>query len=322
MYTQCSSCATLFSVDARHLREAGGLVRCCLCRETFSALATLTEVLPPDLPLNDVLAGRARIAAATHTRYPLSPPPAPQPLENEAVEQAMAPGGQADAPVEAADADAWQIAEAPADDTAETATLELAPAQDLLPGLDLLAQLEPPPAGARRRRWPALVWAAGCLCLLGLLMAQYGVYLVERSAAMSPGQRAQADYVGDPRYRPWFENLCRLARCQLPPLRDIASIHILRRRVSAPANGTLSVSATLVNDAGFNQAYPQLRLGVLDSSGRERASRWFLPSEYLEDAGLRERLAQGMASKIPVAVRLELVDPGEGAAEGFEFDFR
>jgi predicted Zn finger-like uncharacterized protein len=46
MYTQCSNCATLFRVTSRHLRQAHGLVRCCLCQEVFDALSSLAEVLP------------------------------------------------------------------------------------------------------------------------------------------------------------------------------------------------------------------------------------------------------------------------------------
>lgn len=49
MYTQCSNCATLFQVSARHLRQAQGLARCCLCDEVFDATASLLETLPAGL---------------------------------------------------------------------------------------------------------------------------------------------------------------------------------------------------------------------------------------------------------------------------------
>lgn len=50
-YTQCTSCLTLFRIDARHLRAAGGRVRCGLCGERFDAWHALAERLPSDLPM-------------------------------------------------------------------------------------------------------------------------------------------------------------------------------------------------------------------------------------------------------------------------------
>lgn len=49
MYTQCSGCATVFRVSARHLRQARGLVRCCSCERVFNATTALLEALPAEL---------------------------------------------------------------------------------------------------------------------------------------------------------------------------------------------------------------------------------------------------------------------------------
>ena len=49
MYSQCSSCSTLFRVTPQQLRVAGGRVRCSLCNHAFNALQTLYEQLPADL---------------------------------------------------------------------------------------------------------------------------------------------------------------------------------------------------------------------------------------------------------------------------------
>lgn len=49
-YTQCPGCLTLFRIDVGHLRQAGGVVRCGLCGESFNALASLCDRLPEDLP--------------------------------------------------------------------------------------------------------------------------------------------------------------------------------------------------------------------------------------------------------------------------------
>lgn len=57
MYTQCSNCATLFQVSTRHLRQAQGLARCCLCDEVFDATAGLLEALPAGLEADEPVSG-------------------------------------------------------------------------------------------------------------------------------------------------------------------------------------------------------------------------------------------------------------------------
>lgn len=340
MYTQCSSCATLFRVSARHLREAQGQVRCCLCHETFSALLTLTETLPPGLSVEALRARSGRpVEAAWSDLEPSDPASAAGPSE-----EALAPDEETVDPVAETpvldEITAEPIVEAlPLDEIAADAAAEASALDEAPPDLetadddrDLFAQLElPEPAPARFEPPPpprtgtggTVLWTLASLALIALIVIQYGNYLVSRSVS-SPPAPGEIDFVRDPRYRPWFEMLCLVARCELPLLRDLDSVHILQRRVSAPPGEprALLVRATLVNDANFPQPYPELRLSFLDGNGREQASRWFEPREYLEDPATTAALAAGMPPKQPVAVRLELVDPGEETAENFEFDFR
>ena len=341
MYTQCSSCATLFRVSARHLRAARGRVRCCLCHETFNALPSLTETLPPDLHVDELLARRPR---PTAKRSAARLPAGHEQAEHETARPAESPVfAQADAPLpeeelalpqdelsrpEEGPVSSGQEAPLPEEDPPFVSSDE-----DQDRGRDLFTELELPevslpaepeaPPPQKRRKGGGLLWALGCVGLVALLLLQYGYYLVKRSSTV-PASSAEADFVRDPRYRPWFEILCLVARCELPLLRDPGQVHILQRRVTAHATraDALLVKATLVNDANFPQPFPELRLSFLDANGRERASRWFGPVEYLEDPRLRGEVDKGMPPKQPVAVRLELADPGEGAAESFEFDFR
>src|SRR5580700_6237923 len=43
LFTQCSTCNTVFELSAEVLRAAGGQVRCGRCGEIFNALARLAE---------------------------------------------------------------------------------------------------------------------------------------------------------------------------------------------------------------------------------------------------------------------------------------
>lgn len=296
MYTQCSSCATLFRVTPQHLREAQGRVRCCLCHETFDALSSLTDRLPPDLASEEMLSTRRGLVA------------------DPGVAQRTQAAAEAPAPLVAAEA-----GEDGDEDEPPVRAPGKAPVnhgeRDLFVDLDFptvgVPEPEEPPLPTSRSGWSFWGWTLGVLLLVVLLVAQYG-YLMREDLAQYP------------RLRPWLETLCVVAKCELPLLKDVSQINILQRRIGAHPRvpNALLVKATLVNDATFPQPYPQLRLSFLDANGRVGASRWFTPQEYLEDDQRRAQLMEGMPPKQPVAVRLDIADPGEEAAQNFEIDFR
>lgn len=55
MYTQCPQCLTVYRIDGETLGAARGHVRCADCETVFDALATLTELLPPE-PIDQLTA--------------------------------------------------------------------------------------------------------------------------------------------------------------------------------------------------------------------------------------------------------------------------
>lgn len=248
MYTQCSSCATLFRVTPRHLRRARGLVRCCLCRHVFDALASLADALPPQLGSGSLDRPRLLEGAAT-------------------------------------------------DDVAGVA-------DDKIPADPLAAAA----AESSSRRTAA--WSVLALVLLAALIVQYAYVMREELARY-------------PRSRPWVETLCLAAGCELPPLRDVSRIHILYREVGLHPTvpGALLAKATIVNDTGFRQPYPQIRFSFLDPSGDTRASRWFSPDDYLGGRRAAD-VPAGMPPQEPVAVRLELTGISAAARDNFALDVR
>ncbi len=286
MYTQCSRCSTLFRVSVRHLREAQGQVRCCLCHQVFDALPTLTDRLPPDLPAEDGQGG-------------WRPPRRPQPQPQSKPAPDMADGGAA----------------AVVDDDLYMSSVRDEEQPDLFVGLDLSDEFEAEPVRVSPRgksHWrTGLIWGGGTLLLILLLVVQYAYIMRD-------------DLSQDARLRPWLETMCAVAGCELPLLRDLESLHILQRRVMGhpEREDALMVRATLVNDAAFPQPYPEVRLRFLNAAGQVTAERWFKPQEYLEEQPLRSQTEEGMPPMQPIAVRLDLVDPGEGAAENFDIEFR
>ena len=159
----------------------------------------------------------------------------------------------------------------------------------------------PPRAG-----WAAtLGWTLGSLALLGSLVVQYAWFL-------------RADLARHAVLRPWLQELCKVAECELPPQRDLSQIRILERdlRHHPEHDAALLVNALIVNQASFAQPLPQLELTLSDLRGEVVAARRFLPGEYL--AGSASSAAE-MAPGNPVHVVIELVDPG--SVTGYRFRF-
>jgi len=373
MYTQCSHCSTLFRVTAQQIRQAAGMVRCCLCHQPFNALAALSEEPPPELTeYESTQAAKTppptpgiphREVRSTVERSMAAPAPSREPvLETKAATHAglvdvFADEPEGDVRVEAALADdsideAWrdepvdpEFVLAPAEETeeeSEESDLPLPLDEDVLEAVeapgddDLTDAVEPglgagsgevemdeppplrfvspideePPTPAGRGWIRFVAWGLGALVLVALLGFQYAYFMRD-------------DLARNPTLRPWLSAMCSVAHCRLPLRRDLNQIKILRGRVlTEPGHpGVLMVRATLVNEAPFAQPYPQLRLTLMDINGNVTGRRWFAPSEYVADTVLRKQMGAGMPPKQPVAVRLELVDPGHNS-ENFEFDFR
>lgn len=161
--------------------------------------------------------------------------------------------------------------------------------------------LEAPPESPLR----LFFWGLGSLALLVILASQLTWNYRERLAQ-------------NPRWRPWVEEFCALAHCELAPLRAVDLIE-LRDRAMVPngsASGAYDVHLILVNRASFAQPYPDIELTFTDLDGKRIAVRRFKPEEYLSP----ETLGQKMPAGVPVHVRFSIVASAPGAT-GFEFRF-
>jgi hypothetical protein len=170
------------------------------------------------------------------------------------------------------------------------------------------------PAATPTRRAPArhhplatLGWTLGILLLAAALVAQYAYFM-------------RADLARHVALRPWLEELCAYARCQIPLLHDAASIRIVARdiRRHPSAEGALRVMLTLQNESPYVQAYPVIQLSFLDFRGKLLARRRFTPQEYLS---VTLDPTHGMPVQQPVESVIDIVDPGPDAVN-FEFLLR
>ena len=233
------------------------------------------------------------------------PEPEPEP-ESPPVEQPMAAAAPADslpaleAEAEADDDTADLDSEAtPLDSDAPLPDSDDRPEPIITPlGLEMLEEelLGETPTPRRRRTG---LWTTLTLLALLALPTQYLFYNFDALAR-------------NERHRPMLENICLLARCELPARVDISRIRstnlLVRPHPEFPS--ALAIDVILYNRADFAQPFPVLEMQFADATGRPVASRRFRPEEYLagELAGVSL-----MPSQTPIHVGLNMLDPGQQA---------
>lgn len=116
----------------------------------------------------------------------------------------------------------------------------------------------------------------------------------------------------DPDLRPVYGLVCNLLGCELPGMRDLRrmSTRNLVVRSHPDLTSALIVDAVIVNDADFEQPFPDLELRFTAVGGLLVAGRRFTPAEYLSGSDVD---ADAMPSDTPVQVSLEIEDPGPDA---------
>lgn len=155
----------------------------------------------------------------------------------------------------------------------------------------------------RERRWP---WIGLIVLLLLLLGTQ--IAWAERNAL-----------IANPVTGGWLRNVCATLRCELPLVQDVHQLRLLARDVQAhpSVDGALMISATMRNDAAFDQPYPVVVITLSDVGGKRLAMRRLRPTEYLGDG---TELRRGLPAGSSTALLLEVKDPGQQAV-AFDFSF-
>lgn len=172
-----------------------------------------------------------------------------------------------------------------------------------IPELEL-PELEAPDEPASKRSWFTIVLIV--LALIGL-PAQVLWFQYE-------------SWVKDAGFRPIYQQICNVAGCELPPMRDISQIVSKKSviRVHPERSDARIVDVLMVNNADFAQPFPLIELMATTIRGQLVAGRRFKPQEYLQGEMANSQL---MPPRTPVHVSLEIQDPGEDALN-FEVRFR
>ncbi len=112
--------------------------------------------------------------------------------------------------------------------------------------------------------------------------------------------------------RPLYEQGCQLVGCKLPDLVDTTKIKSqnLIVRSHPTARKALIIDAVIVNQAPFDQPFPNLALYFSDLNNNIIAQRLFEPTDYV--AGEIKHWS-AMPKGTPIHISIEILDPGKNA---------
>lgn len=153
----------------------------------------------------------------------------------------------------------------------------------------------------------------------GKLFVSLAVLICLAAGALQYAWYNRAELVKINELRPWLEKACELAHCTLPQARDPSQFLLSSKNIFTHPNekNALMVSATIINQADFAQAYPLIELRFANVRGQTIAARRFSVEEYL---GVEAQHLKQIPAHTPVSFNLEIVDPGEDMIS-YEFEF-
>lgn len=200
----------------------------------------------------------------------------------------------------------FEMAPEPARETPEAAGWAMPPEPDLSaerPAAEPYHDLRYEPiavSGSGSGSWlRRTAWTLAVLALLGLLVSQVAYFQFDRLSSI-------------PQLRPFYEQACELAGCELEPLVAIDQIQSRKLvvRTDPEDRNALIVDAVIVNEADFAQPFPAIGLTFSNLNGDVVAQSVFAPEDYL--AGEAREL-ESMPPDTPVRIAINIRDPGRDA---------
>ena len=118
---------------------------------------------------------------------------------------------------------------------------------------------------------------------------------------------------------PQLEIVCRYLPCRPDLVHKPDSYRIVQRDIAPTRNepGSLTLSATIRNDAAIAQRLPDIQLSLLDNNGTVLVRRRLSPNEYLFPPPANDRVVQ--PGEV-FTIHIDFADPGH-IASGFAIDF-
>ena len=152
--------------------------------------------------------------------------------------------------------------------------------------------------GKRRKPVNKWVWFVLAAVLLVFASLQCLYYLRNELALYYPATK------------PHLEQLCQYAGCriELPKKIDLMMIDDSDIQEDANHTGLIWLSSTLINQAAFNMAYPNLELTLTDVEDKPKLRRIISPTEYLPTG---TDISKGLPASTELRIRLPIKTDNE-----------
>lgn len=150
-------------------------------------------------------------------------------------------------------------------------------------------------AKAKRSNWLLFV----AIVLLGLLAIAQSIYFLRQDIATQW-----------PQLKPHLVNVCESLQCkiELSKNADLLTIDDSDLKEDAVHKGLIHLTSTIINNARYAQAYPQLELTLTDANDIPILRRAFKPNEYL---AATTNIDAGIPAGEEIHVNLPLTASGE-----------
>lgn len=289
MFTRCPKCKTVHPLTAAALSRSTGLVQCGRCDRIFNVLSFLSDDWHGAQPVrpDDAVEGQMPVLGGHEHRHKTRKVTT-TPLN----ENTLASG------TVAVEANQQTPGKPP------TAGPETAGNKDT--ASKVTASAPKPVARNSPQGW---LWGTLAVTLLVITLANLAWTFKD-------------SWLQRPAVQNWLQQNGWLEAPEEKPqgmLKDPARIQLVSRDMhSHPTRaGILVLSVTFVNLAEETQAFPVLRITLLDAGNQTVAQRRVQPEDYLRTGA---NIQSGLAPDVLLPVLLELADPGAQAV-GFEIEF-
>jgi hypothetical protein len=106
----------------------------------------------------------------------------------------------------------------------------------------------------------------------------------------------------NPTIRPGLAKLCQLINCHIPVYKNPDEFTLLHSSFTPLPDQNYAFRVVMSNQADFSQAYPNIKLTLLDYSGNAFAHRIFQPRDYLPEDAVATLMATDATTEISLKI--------------------
>jgi len=297
MRAKCPHCETIFRITEHQLSVADGKVRCGLCHTIFTA-----RPVDEDLTDEDLVDEELALIKELYDEKLEPETSEPELSEPEALDQEKLEPIHDNIEVDEFSSSELraQLAGREQDDIHDLFSDENE-SSHVIP--DRYRAIEKHASGSRLS---TIAWSFGIIFLVFTLITEYA-WFNRNKLAQNAG------------LQPWISRFCEATGCTVAAIHTPDQLEMVNRNIYTHPNikNALMVTATIVNQAPYPQAYPDIEIGFSNVRGELVVHRVFSPEEYMKQETKNLRLLQ---PNEPVSFGIEIQDPGK-LAMTYEFKF-